>query len=67
MKVGNFRHRGLKRLFEADDIRGVRTDLVPKLRAMLDAIEQAGQCYPLVVLAGDANDTTHAFAGRRID
>ena len=62
MKVGSFRHRGLKRLFEADDIRGVRADLVPKLRAMLDAIEQAGRIEQLAKFPGWR---LHQLKGRR--
>jgi proteic killer suppression protein len=33
--IRTFRHKGLKRLFEANDPRGVPSQLAPKLRRML--------------------------------
>jgi toxin HigB-1 len=41
MRFGGFRHKGLKRLYETGEGRGVRADLVAKLRVLLHAIEQA--------------------------
>jgi toxin HigB-1 len=41
MEIGKFRHRGLRRLYESGDVRGVRADLASKLKAILVAIEQA--------------------------
>jgi toxin HigB-1 len=52
MKVGTFRHKGLKRLYEEGDTRGVRADLVPKLKAILHAIEQAQRIEQVAKLPG---------------
>jgi toxin HigB-1 len=41
MRIRSFRHKGLKRLYEAGDRRGIRPDLVPKLELIIHAIEQA--------------------------
>ena len=41
MRVRGFRHKGLKRLYETGDRRGIRADLVPKVEDILHAIEQA--------------------------
>jgi proteic killer suppression protein len=40
MIVG-FRHKGLKRLFERDDAKGIRRDLVDKVRAILAQLSEA--------------------------
>ena len=40
MIVG-FRHKGLKRLFERDDARGIRPDLLDKVRTILNQLDQA--------------------------
>lgn len=40
MIVG-FRHKGLKRLFERDDPKGIRPDLVDKVRAILAQLSEA--------------------------
>jgi proteic killer suppression protein len=52
MKVGTFRHKGLKRLYEEGDTRGVRADLVPKLRVILHTIEQAQRIEQVAKLPG---------------
>jgi len=41
MRIRSFRHKGLKRLYEKGDARGVRAHLVPKLQILLHVIEQA--------------------------
>jgi proteic killer suppression protein len=41
MLIRGFRHKGLKRLYETGDRRGVRADLVAKIEGILHAIEQA--------------------------
>jgi proteic killer suppression protein len=41
MAIQSFRHKGLRRLFEADDVRGVPTNFADKLRDMLIAIDTA--------------------------
>jgi proteic killer suppression protein len=52
MKIGSFRSKGLKRLYEAGDARGVRADLVPKLRVILHAIDQAQRIEQVAKLPG---------------
>jgi toxin HigB-1 len=41
MRIASFRHKGLKRLYEAGSRRGIRPDLVRKIEDILHAIEQA--------------------------
>jgi proteic killer suppression protein len=41
MAIVSFRHKGLKRLYEVDNARGVPADFAPKLRDMLAAIDTA--------------------------
>jgi proteic killer suppression protein len=41
--IRNFRHRGLKDLFEAGRSRRVRPDLVPRVLRRLDALDHASQ------------------------
>jgi proteic killer suppression protein len=52
MKIRGFRHKGLKRLYEADEARGVRADLVSKLKVILHAIEQARRIEQVAMLPG---------------
>ena len=40
MIVG-FRHKGLKRLFERDDAKGIRPDLLDKVRTILAQLSEA--------------------------
>ena len=40
MIVG-FRHKGLKRLFESDDAKGIRPDLLDKVRTVLAQLSEA--------------------------
>jgi proteic killer suppression protein len=40
MIVG-FRHKGLKRLYENDDARGIRADLLHRVRTILNQLDQA--------------------------
>jgi len=39
--IVSFRHKGLKRLYEQDDARGIRTDLAPRVRVILNQLDQA--------------------------
>ena len=39
--IRNFRHKGLRRLFEADETRGVLSALAPKLRRILSQLNVA--------------------------
>ena len=41
MNIRQVRHRGLKRLLEDDDDRGIRRDLVPRVRNILTALVSA--------------------------
>ena len=41
MRIGSFRHKGLKRLYETGDRRGIRADLATKLEIIFHAIDQA--------------------------
>jgi len=41
MKIRSVRHKGLRRLLEDDDDRGIRRDLVPRLRNVLTALISA--------------------------
>jgi proteic killer suppression protein len=43
MRLASFRHKGLKRLYEKGDSRGVRRELASKIAVILHAIEQARQ------------------------
>ena len=40
--IKNFRHRGLKRLFEQEDPSGIRPDLVEKVENILSVLDSAG-------------------------
>ena len=39
--IRSFKHRGLKRLFEGDDSRGIRPDLVKTVREILTLLDDA--------------------------
>jgi proteic killer suppression protein len=52
MRIRGFRHKGLKRLYEADEARGVRADLTSKLKVILHAIEQAQRIEQVAKLPG---------------
>ena len=41
MRIASFRHKGLKRLYETGNRRGVRADLAGKLTVIIHAIDQA--------------------------
>ncbi len=61
VKIRNFAHKGLKRLYEDDDGKGVPPDAIDKLRKMLaylDEIERPGELRALAawnahILTGD--------------
>ncbi len=40
--IKSFRHKGLKRLFETGERRGVAADLADRLRRQLDVLNRAG-------------------------
>lgn len=39
--IQNFCHKGLKRLYERDDARGIRPDLLPRTRTALAHLDEA--------------------------
>ena len=41
--IENFKHKGLRNLFEEDDVRRVSADHVDHLRLILSALDQAGE------------------------
>lgn len=41
MRIQSFRHKGLKRLYETGETRGLRADMVAKIEDILHAIDQA--------------------------
>jgi toxin HigB-1 len=60
--IGRIRHKALRRLFEEDDARGLRPDLVERLRDLLLALENASTLealdrptFRLHALRGDLN------------
>jgi proteic killer suppression protein len=40
--IESFKHKGLKRLFEEDDLSKLGPDMVEKIRLILSALEEAG-------------------------
>lgn len=40
--IKHFRHRGLKRLFEQEDAKGIRPDLVEKVENILSVLDSVG-------------------------
>ena len=58
--IRNFRHRGLKRLYERGDVSRVRPDLLDRIRSILGRLDTASKIedmripsYRLHVLKGD--------------
>lgn len=41
--IGSFKHKGLRQLFEADNVRGVNPEHVVKIRAILTTLHAANQ------------------------
>jgi len=52
MRIAGFRHKGLKRLYETGNPRGVRADLVAKVAVILHSIEQARRLEQVAKLPG---------------
>ena len=48
----SFRHRGLKRLFDADDERGVKQDQLKRIRRVLAILDGAGKIEDVNRLPG---------------
>lgn len=58
--IQSFKHRGLKRLYEQDDARALRADLIPRIRDILFRLDEAANPqdlnlpgYRLHALKGD--------------
>jgi proteic killer suppression protein len=63
MRIRNFRHKGLRRLYETGSRRGIRADLVAKVEDILHAIEQARQIEQVGLFPGWK---LHPLKGARI-
>ena len=62
MRVLSVRHKGLKRLIEDDDERGIRTDLVQRVRRILTALLSA---QDIAGLQGPPGWRVHQLGGDR--
>jgi toxin HigB-1 len=62
MKVRSVRHKGLKRLIEDDDERGIRPDLVNRVRRILTALLSA---QGIEGMAGPPGWRIHQLTGDR--
>ena len=52
MVIGKFRHKGLRRLYEYDDVRGVPSHFVRKIKAVLAALEFADDLSQVATMPG---------------
>jgi proteic killer suppression protein len=52
MVIGKFRHKGLRRLYEDDDVSGVPSYFVRKLKAILAALEFADDLSQVATMPG---------------
>jgi toxin HigB-1 len=62
MRIRSVRHRGLRRLVEEDDDRGIRPDLVKRVRNILAALISAEDMAGVV---GPPGWRVHQLAGDR--
>jgi toxin HigB-1 len=62
VRIQNIRHRGLRRLIEQDDHRGVRRDLVNRVRNILAALVAADD---LAGVTGPPGWRVHQLVGDR--
>lgn len=62
MEIGSIRHRGLRRLIEDDDGRGIRSDQLNRIRNILTALIAAPAMDDL---RGPASWRVHQLAGER--
>jgi proteic killer suppression protein len=62
MRIRTVRHGGLKRLIEVDDDRGIRRDLVNRVRRVLTALQSADD---IEELKGPPGWRIHQLAGDR--
>ena len=52
MLIGKFRHKGLRRLYEEDDLSGVPAHSVRKIKAILAAMECADSLAQVATMPG---------------
>lgn len=62
MKIRQVRHRGLKRLLEDDDDRGIQRELLPRVRNILTALVSAAA---VAGLHGPPGWRVHRLSGGR--
>ena len=62
VEIRNVKHRGLKRLLEDDDGRGIRRDLIPRVRNILSALVSASDMRGV---AGPPGWRVHRLTGDR--
>ena len=62
MKIRSVRHRGLRRLLEHDDTRGIRSDLVPRVRSILTVLISAAD---MTGVQGPPGWRVHRLSGDR--
>jgi proteic killer suppression protein len=58
--IKSFRHKGLKRLYEDDDVRGVLAEHLPKVRNILARLDAAGSAEDMNL----PGFNLHALKGR---
>jgi proteic killer suppression protein len=52
MLIERFRHKGLRRLYDDDDPRGLPTQSVPKIKAILAALDSAADLSQVDTMPG---------------
>jgi proteic killer suppression protein len=52
MVIGKFRHKGLRRLYEDDDVSGVPSHFVGKIKAVLAALDFADDLSQVATMPG---------------
>lgn len=52
MKIESFRHKGLRRLYEEDDVRSLPVRMVAKIRNMLAALDAAATLEQVETMPG---------------
>jgi proteic killer suppression protein len=62
MIIGKFRHKGLRRLYEDDDPRGVPPQSIGKIKAILAALEFADSLSQVATMPGWK---LHSLKGQR--
>ena len=59
--IVSFRHKGLRRLYENDDARGIGAEFLPRVRAILNQLDQAVRLEDLAM----ASFQLHLLKGDR--